>query len=67
MCNTDLMETLQAIGRSPDTFRRDTPQLLKTLESITEINRRMKNIGRAPERRDDQWPSEGAWLKNQAE
>jgi len=43
MNNKDLHETLKAIGRTPDTFRRDTPLLLKTLEKMGEL------VARQPE------------------
>jgi len=51
MSNTDLHETLIAIGRSPLTFKRDTPLLLKTLDNLEAVNRRVKDLGRKPERR----------------
>lgn len=47
----ELKDTLLAIGRSPDTFQRDTPQLLLILENLEEFNRRVKNVGHEPERR----------------
>jgi len=51
MSKTDLHETLIAIGRSPVTFQRDTPLLLKTLDNLETMNRRFKDIGRVPNRR----------------
>ena len=51
MSNTDLHETLKAIGRSSKLFYRDTPMLLKTLDNLEEMNRRVKDIGRVPDRR----------------
>lgn len=44
MSNTDLHKTLIAIGRSPLTFRRDTPLLLKTLDNLAENNRRAEDL-----------------------
>lgn len=41
MSNTDLHETLKVIGRTPDMFRRDTPLLLKTLDKMQAVNRRI--------------------------
>lgn len=39
MSNTDLRETLEVIGRTPDMFRRDTPLLLKTLDGLKGITK----------------------------
>lgn len=47
----ELKSTLLAIGRSPDTFQRDTPQLLTILRNLEDFNRRVKNVGRNPDRR----------------
>jgi len=51
MSNTELNELLIAIGRSPVMFHRDTPLLLKTLDNLEAANRRVKDLGRLPERR----------------
>jgi hypothetical protein len=37
MSNKDLRETLEAIGRTPDIFRRDTLLLLKTLDEMKKL------------------------------
>lgn len=52
MKNSDLHQTLLAIGRSPEMFYRDTPMLFKMLDNVEMINRRIKNIGHEPERRN---------------
>ncbi len=39
MSDSELNETLKAIGRGQDIFRRDTPMLLETLKRVHEINR----------------------------
>ena len=49
--DTELRELLIAIGRTPGTFRRDTPLLLETLDNLEAVNRRFKNIRHVPERR----------------
>ena len=51
MSSKELNETLIAIGRNPDTFRRDTAQFFQILDNLEMYNRRIKNIGRNPERR----------------
>ncbi len=51
MSNTELNETLVAIGRNPDTFRRDTAQFFMILDNLELFNRRIKDMGRKPERR----------------
>jgi len=51
MNRNELHETLKAIGRSSDTFKRDTPMLLETLDKLEIMNRRVKDIGRENDRR----------------
>lgn len=53
MSRNELNETLKAIGRSQNSehFKRDTPMLLKALDNLELINRRIKNLGHTPERR----------------
>ena len=52
MKRNDLHETLIAIGRSPEVFYRDTPMLFKLLDDYKLFDRRLKNVGRVPERRN---------------
>ncbi len=44
MTDSKLNDTLKAIGRGPDIFRRDTPMFLKTLQNIEAVNREMKTV-----------------------
>jgi len=44
MNNSDLHDTLKAIGRTPGIFKRDTPLLLLTLEKMQKIKCGMKTL-----------------------
>ena len=66
MGRKELHETLLGIARVPGEFYRDTPMLLKTLDNIEAINRRIKDIGHDPERREPEIFAPGYHFKNQA-
>lgn len=53
MSNVDLLETLIAVNRAPGVFYRDTGQLFKILDNFDIINRRLKDVGRDPNRRKE--------------